>query len=100
MNKPPLSVLRLYFPRSVRPQAVGFWNRLMSLRLDRFLVASARHAGIQQVVLYPVLAGYLTGLLPQEDLFETTPWTFPVPGAGGYTGKAGALPGHPRERFG
>ncbi|NQE50682.1 DUF190 domain-containing protein [Herbaspirillum rubrisubalbicans] len=56
-----ITVLRLYFPLAARARATRFWHRLSAPALARHLVAVAHRAGIAQVTLQPISAGYLPG---------------------------------------
>lgn len=55
------TALRLYFPISAKAKATRFWHKLSAPALAHHLVAVAHRAGIAQVTLHHVTAGYLPG---------------------------------------
>lgn len=56
-----ICALRLYFPLKARASATRFWHRLSAPALAHHLMTAAHRAGINQVVLLHVQAGYLAG---------------------------------------
>lgn len=72
-----LTALRLYFPLSAKAGAGRFWQRLTAPMLGQHLLGCARRAGIQQVILYPVRAGYLPGEKFAQHVSEAQPGHLP-----------------------
>ncbi|MFM7001387.1 MAG: DUF190 domain-containing protein [Limnohabitans sp.] len=56
-----LTAVRLYFPVAARAKPTSFWHRLSQPSLAGHLLKAAKHAGIEQVVMHPVHAGYMNG---------------------------------------
>lgn len=73
-----LSVLRLYFPVSRRAEVRRFWHHLSAPELSRHLLNVARQAGIMQVIMHPVTAGYLPGARMSHHHPETVGMRHPV----------------------
>jgi len=55
------AALRLYFPLSAHATGTRFWHRLSAPALAHHLLTVARQAGVKQVILHHVDAGYLAG---------------------------------------
>lgn len=53
--------LRLYFPSGSRANPTRFWHHLSAPALAQHLLAAAKQAHLQQVLLYQVASGYLKG---------------------------------------
>lgn len=70
--------LRLYFPQSARIKPTRFWHHLSAPALSQHLVAAARRAGIEQVLLMAVHAGYLPGKKLSQQHPESTPAHHPL----------------------
>jgi PII-like signaling protein len=56
-----LTAVRLYFPIGARAKATRFWHHLSAPALGHHLLRAAHRARIQQAVMHPVSAGYLSG---------------------------------------
>jgi len=72
--------LRLYFHHSERAHAhepKRFWQRFTRPSLARHLLEHARRAGIEQVVLHRVHAGYLNGDRVHHEHVEAAHHRFP-----------------------
>lgn len=56
-----LTALQLYFPGASRARVTNFWHHLSAPALAQHLLKVAQKAKIDQVMLKPISAGYLTG---------------------------------------
>lgn len=56
-----VAALRLYFPVGSRAKISRFWHHLSAPALAHHLLTVARHAKIDQAILYQVTSGYLPG---------------------------------------
>ena len=73
-----LTALRLYFPQSARARKTRFWHHFSAPALNLHLLAAARRAGIQQVLMLAVPAGYLPGKAVSQQHIETAPAHHPL----------------------
>lgn len=72
-----LSALRLYFPLSAKAKPTRLWHRFVAPSLASHLLDQASQAGIQQVVMHKVTAGYLPGDRLQQHVSDTPPNRLP-----------------------
>ena len=78
INSTHSSCLRVYVAFRQPIPGVSFWHRFFGPDLGHQLLKRAKQAGIQQAMLLPVSAGYLTGQAIPSPFAESTPVGHPL----------------------